>query len=282
MAQKKKSKHAKVKTHKKVKKVREKKTTKKIKRSIRKESSRKTVLRRKELLKRQKAAKKGWVTRRANEQAKKEAALKRKIARAKKKAAPKPSVKKKVRKKKPRLKVVKPKVPIYHVKSGSADLFSEVGAPESADHFMNSSHASKKAMDQMTIGGVDRLVDVFEKAFQGALSKGPFEADEVHIYRHGIIIRPRQAGEITDSVQEKLQEMLKDVPNAVIHIVDEHGTSSIRIGLGSATKGENIASVTDNLQQYTQKLQDIYAYIQSEYDDTDWFAFWDTEESMYE
>jgi len=161
-------------------------------------------------------------------------------------------------------------------------MFAERGIPESRDHFMNSSHGSKKNLTDMTISGVSRVTGIFERAFIGALSKGPFEADEIQIYRHGIIVRPRQAGEITNDVKENISELLKDIPNAVVHIVDEKGTYSIRIGIGSAKEGENINQVIENLETYSAQLNDIYAYIQSEYGDTDWFSFWDTEDSMYE
>jgi hypothetical protein len=175
-----------------------------------------------------------------------------------------------------------PEVPIYEIEAGSPEMFSETGIPESKDHFQNSSHASRKGIADITIAGTSRVSDIFEKAFTNALNKGPFEFDEVNIYRYGIIVRPKAAGEIPDDVKEHISQELSDIPGSAVHIVDEKGTYSLRINIGSAKESTNAQTASETLHEYSDKLARIYEYIEDIFGDTDWFTFWDTEDSMYE
>ena len=233
---------------------------------------------------------------------------KKKVAKKpKKKVAKKPKKKvtRKPRKKKPKLDIIDaepivepyfggrvefpveespPDIPVRFIdlKSGSEQMYSEPGIPSSGDHFMMSSNANRKELSGVTIGGVERVADVFENAFERALSKGSFEASDVAIYQYGAVFRPRNAPEISEDVREKIGEIIKDIPGAVVHVVDEDGTHSIRIGIGSAREFVGPEKVSDDLRERAYSFDSILEYLDSVYGDTEWFAFWDTEESMYD
>jgi len=211
---------------------------------------------------------------------------------SKKKPSKKKPSKKKPSKKKPSKKAliseiplepIEPisEIPFYKTFRGDPNMYAEKGIPQSIEHFMNSSHANHKDMDRLTLEGTSRIATAFEKAFTGALNKGPFEANDIEIYRYGAIIRPH-AGHFDESSKNIILEKLKEIPDASVHIVDEVETFSLRINLGSAREGTNFMQASENIDYYKTILQDIYSYIELEYGDTEWFAFWDTEDAMYE
>ena len=180
-----------------------------------------------------------------------------------------------------------PEIPFYYVETGAASMYTEPGMNDE-EHYQYASSLNRAALDRMTIDGTSRVETIFEHAFIGALNKGPFEADEIHIYRHGIIIRPRE-GEFTERIKNHITELLADYPGSSVHVVNEpssdgtKGTFSLRINVGSSTESSSFMNVGENMDYHKDVFQAIYSYIQDEYDtDVDWSAFWDTEESMYE
>jgi hypothetical protein len=180
-----------------------------------------------------------------------------------------------------------PEIPFYFIETGAAAMYSEPGMDDE-EHYQYASNLNAAPLDRMTIEGTSRIATVFERAFIGALNKGPFEADEIHIYRHGVSFRPR-SGEFTDSNRKAITELLADYPGSSVHVTREPGgdgakdTFSIRINVGSSNESGNFLSTSENMDYHKDVFQAIYSYMQDEYDgDVDWNAFWDTEESMYE
>lgn len=162
----------------------------------------------------------------------------------------------------------------YERETGSTLHYGEdiVG---SAETFMNSSHGNNKDPSLA-------LPEAFERAFISKLSKGPFEADEILIYRFGIMIRPRGGGFLTESLREKLSTIISSIPNSSVHLVREDNNFSLRINLGSTRKGELSGNVSEELNKYKDKLGEVYSSIVDEFGSSDWYSFWDTEDAMYE
>lgn len=179
-----------------------------------------------------------------------------------------------------------PEIPFYYIETGAAAMYSEPGTNDE-EHYQYASNMNAASLDRMTIEGTSRVASVFERAFIGTLNKGPFEADEIHIYRHGIIIRPR-LGEFTDSNRKTINNLLADYPGSSVHITREPGsdgskdTFSIRINVGSSTESSNFSNTSENMDYHKEVFQSIYSYITDEFGDSEWSGFWDTEESMYE
>jgi hypothetical protein len=165
-------------------------------------------------------------------------------------------------------------VPWYERETGSTLHFGEE-IKGSVETFMNSSHGNNK-------DPALSLPEAFERAFINKLAKGPFEADEILIYRFGIMIRPRGGGFLTESVKEKISVIVNSIPNSSIHVVKEDNTFSLRINLGSTRKGELSGNVSEELDKYKDKLSEVYSSVVDEFGSSDWYSFWDTEDAMYE
>jgi hypothetical protein len=223
-----------------------------------------------------------------------------------KKPAPKPAPKKKKRKpapkpipvpkkrpkrkpkpapkKKPTPKVIKkkrittrylperPKVPIYYVETGDPRGFQE--DIKTTDRFMTASKANTKAPG-------NTINEIFYNTLSSSLQKGPFEADEIQIFRHGILVRPRE-GEITISVEEHIKEMLEAVPGSSIHVINEYDTFSLRINMGDIKTGGHFLDIEKEFMKRQELLAEIYTYLEEEYEKLEWFLFFDTEFALYD
>lgn len=165
------------------------------------------------------------------------------------------------------------KVPFFDVPQGSPDGYTE-GVEYAPEAFMTAFRANRKSPDFA-------LPEAFEAAFIAALRKGPFEAEDILIYRFGIIIRPRK-GTFASEDKQFIANILKDIPGSSVHHVKEQDTFSLRINLGSPVKGELSGIVSDEINKYKHLLAEIYENVISEFGLTEWFSFWDTEEAMYE
>jgi hypothetical protein len=159
--------------------------------------------------------------------------------------------------------------------------FPEKGNAKANEQYMNSTHGMNKSMDANTKDNENLVTAAFEEAFEGFLKKGPFEGEQVQIYRHGVVIRPK-LGQVTSEVYDNISELLKDIPGASAHIIKEDKTFSIRVNMGTSKKGVDYDRVVDNYNDFAPNLERIRRYVEDEYGDLDWFSFWDTEEAMYE
>ena len=171
-------------------------------------------------------------------------------------------------------------IPVFEIETGEPKMYSE-DIEDAPEVYMHSSHSMLKSPSSITKEGETIIVSAFEEAFTNMLKRGPFEADEIFIYRHGIIVRPNQ-GTLTNDMKEKIVDILKDIPNSSMHIVKEDNTFSLRINIGSAVKGELAGKISNSFEKNKEILNEIFEELREVFDDIDWFVFWDTEEVMYE
>lgn len=171
------------------------------------------------------------------------------------------------------------KVPVYRRRTGDVEHYRE-GTQDDLIRFMNCSKGNREDPTTITDTGEQRVPMVFEKSFVGTLNKTPFEADQVAIFRYGLSIRPKEAMYWSESLEEKIQEILDPYPGASVHVVDEADTFSIRINLGSRTRPTLPDNIAEDLANTESILGDIYFEIEQTYGNTDWFVFWDTELEM--
>lgn len=145
----------------------------------------------------------------------------------------------------------------------------------SRDHVSLSSHFNKEA----PTGEV--IAKVFDNAFRSHLSKGPFEADEVLIYKYGIHIRPLE-GKVTPEIEARIRNVVNDYgAKATIMVVQEtEKIDSVYIKLGGDTPGL-AKNIKQNLIRQGDLWQDIWAIIDEEFDESHWMVEWDVEEAMY-
>lgn len=143
---------------------------------------------------------------------------------------------------------------------------------DSPEVYINSSHGNKSSINE-------DIKDIFEKTFVTTLNKTPFEADEILIYRYGVVIRPRH-GDLSTETLEKVQRILSVYPGSSIVAVKEAETFSLKINLGNPKEGELAGNVSSDFEISGDILNDIYNYISDEYGDSEWFAFWETEEFL--
>lgn len=162
-------------------------------------------------------------------------------------------------------------VPLYKVDAGDVRGYAEHGG---AEKFMHSSHANRNHPEEV-------LKDVFENAFIYNLKKGPFEADEVNIYRYGVLIRPRE-GIATEKLTDRIREIMSQYPGSSIHVITEGNTFSIRLNFGNNRRSELAGNVSADLQNNSGIIGDVYSLLEDRFGVTDWFAFWETEDAMYE
>ena len=183
---------------------------------------------------------------------------------------------------KPKLVRERVKVPVYRRRTGDVEHYRE-GTDDDLVRFMNCSKGNREDPSSITEKGEQRVPMVFEKSFIGTLNKTPFEADEIAIFRYGLSIRPKEAMLWSESLEERLQEILEPYPGASIHVVDEADTFSIRINLGNRIRPTSPDDISEDLANTESMLGDIYFEIEQTYGNTDWFVFWDTDiEMIYE
>lgn len=177
---------------------------------------------------------------------------------------------------------VRRRIPVYHRQIGAKEQYSEA-EKEPLERYMNTSSGNREDPSTVTKKGELRVPMIFEKSFIGTLHKSQFEADEVSIYRYGLVIRPRDAVMWNEDLEFKLTELLSPYPNSSMHIVDEGTTFAIRINLGSNRRSSDADDVSRDLANTDTILGDIYFEIEQTYGNTDWFVFWDTDtEMLYE
>lgn len=196
-----------------------------------------------------------------------------------KRRTPKKVPKKPKKVRKPRVKWYEKKsaVKIYMREVGDARGFSEDVEDAPEEVFMNSSNGNRTPPNE------ENLKKIFENAFSAFLKKGPFEKDEINIYRHGVIFRP-VSGEWNPEIERSIISVLEELsPDSSIHITKEDKTFSMRVNFGSPSMGISYEAVADNYQEIASIVRRIYDTMYDYgYDDIDWFDFWDTEEAMYD
>lgn len=194
---------------------------------------------------------------------KKKKAAKKKVAKKRKWFEPKPRP--------------EPKVKVYVREVGDARGFSEEhikDAPEEV--FSNSSRGTRARPNN------ENVQKIFENTFTAHIKHGPFEKDEVNIFRHGVIFRPAH-GEYNENLTNKIAEIVSEVPGSSIHVVPEEKTFSVRLNFGSPSIASNYDETSESFQELAPIIRRVYDLMYDYgYEDIDWFDFWDTEESMYD
>lgn len=167
---------------------------------------------------------------------------------------------------------------VYYIEKGSPSGFDESTSID-RERFMMSSNAN--SIHNRNFEGA------FKEAFIEHLRHTPFEdADDVPLFRFGILIRPRRmmtVREVTDSIR-KLGEALANIlpKDYVAHIVDEGKVYSVRIGIGSNTDPTTYTEAKEEFMANQTLLNNIVDEIAGTAGDIIWFSFWDSEEMLYE
>lgn len=209
---------------------------------------------------------------------------KKRVSKTKKRVSKSKVKKKKVSKKlkkKPILKRIREFVevksthlPFYKTFTGDSAGFS-IPVEGAREAYMYASRANKKDPEAA-------LPEVFEKAFIGAVRKGFLEPDDILIYSYGLLLRPK-SGIFTEDIKEKILEQLSEIKGASVHHVLEEGTFALRINMGSPVSGILAGTVAEEMNKKKSILSDVYNTFNEYYDnDVDWFAFWDSEEVLYD
>jgi len=142
----------------------------------------------------------------------------------------------------------------------------------------NSSHAN--TFDSSVEGNISK---VFTKAFNGYLSKSPFEAADIPIYSFGITIRPRKSSYLgAEDLIEKGKQINKILGEYKREAVVNVSNDSIRVYFPQPDFIDN-KEVVLLLNERAEVLDEIYRYVIEDRDvPVDWWVNWHTEDAMYD
>jgi hypothetical protein len=122
---------------------------------------------------------------------------------------------------------------------------------------------------------------VFESAFKGKLEYMPVEADELSVYKYGIVIRP-EFGKVTADIEHEILLIMEElnVGGEVVVVHESPTVDSIHIKLGSNDQPLLGGDVSNLLVKFGGMFQDIWNMLESYWDGMIWMAEWDVDEEM--
>jgi hypothetical protein len=127
----------------------------------------------------------------------------------------------------------------------------------------------------------DSLAAVFEAAFKGKLVHSGYEADEVSIYKYGIVFRP-EFGKVTADIEHQMLLIMEElnVGGSIIVVHESPTVDSVHIKLGTNEEPLLAGDVSNLLMKFRSIWEDIHALLDNNWDGLVWMAEWDSDEEM--
>jgi hypothetical protein len=137
------------------------------------------------------------------------------------------------------------------------------------------SHFNRTTPNELTVP------EVFELAFQGKLRNASLEADEISIFKYGIVIRPG-FGKVTAEIEQQIMGIMEsyNIGGTIIVVHESNSVDSIHIKLGSSFEPILAGDVANAMRSIGNLFQNIWEYLDSQWDDMIWLVEWDTDELM--
>lgn len=156
---------------------------------------------------------------------------------------------------------------------GLADVrWTTTEAPIREERYPNYSHLNAKPPTEMA--------EVFERAMEGHLNKGPFTWSSVNIFEHGLLIRPHY-GTFSTSFLNDVREILSDVSSQITVVQESDEVQSLKIHFGSDEMPTGASDVADLFVDVLRPLRQVWDLFVFHFEDVDWGVWWDTDEEMY-
>jgi len=124
------------------------------------------------------------------------------------------------------------------------------------------------------------LDNVFAEAISGHVAKGPFGLSDIDIYNYGVHIRMDRR--LSSDEQRNIREYLGNFEDVKLQFIQEQRVTSFRIIWGDKFEPVLIRDVFMEMKTRKRQLNELLTYFDIDNDYYDWFAFWDTEEGIYE
>ena len=169
---------------------------------------------------------------------------------------------------------VRKRIEVKYMKVGDIDYLDN--QPQIEDSRYNlTSHFNRTTPNEVTIP------EVFEKAFQGKLKHSQLEADEISIYKYGIVIRPG-LGKVTSEIEQQIMSIMEayNIDATLIVVHESNSVDSLHIKLGNSYDPQLAGDVKNELIKHGNIFQEVWDYLDSEWDDMVWLAEWDVDEMM--
>lgn len=167
-----------------------------------------------------------------------------------------------------------PRVEIKYINVGDIDYLNN--QPQIEDSRYNlTSHFHIRTPDANTVPSY------FEAAFKGKLQYSALEADEISIYKYGIVIRP-EFGVVNAEIEHELLSIMEEmnVGGSIIVVHESPTVDSIHIKLGDSADPLLAGDISNLMAKYGDLWKDIWNYLDNHWDGMIWMVEWDVDELM--
>jgi hypothetical protein len=140
------------------------------------------------------------------------------------------------------------------------------------DRYTNFSH--------MNLANVDKIDEIFLKTFMAHTAKGPFEPEDISIYKYGMLVRTDTF--LSDEEKDYIRAYLGNFPETSVRFIKEELSDSYLVSFGSNVDPKNYREVLADLRDRIYSIANLIDWMDMEGIHYEWADYWDTDHEHYE